>query len=79
VSRLTCNEAHDGLTDLVEGGLEPTAKRIHQDHLKVCMPCECELESYKKTARLCGCAFEQEPSPTCCERLLETLRQMTKN
>jgi hypothetical protein len=79
VARLTCSEAHDGLTDFVEGGEEPTTRRTYEDHLKACMPCETELEEYKKTALLCRCAFGLEPSPACCERLLATLRQMTKN
>ncbi len=79
MSRLTCTEAHDGLTDLVEGGDEPATRRIYEDHLKVCMPCETELESYRMASRLCRCAFGQEPSPAGCERVLDTLRQMTKN
>lgn len=79
MTRLTCRQARRGLLEFVEGLCGPEAKQGFEEHLRACPPCEQIVESYRKTAKLCGCAFQQEPSPSCCEKVLAALREKTHN
>jgi anti-sigma factor RsiW len=70
---VTCEELTEFLSRYVDGELPEAQRRVFEEHLGVCPPCEVYLESFREAIRLgreVSCPQEAEAMP---ERVVEAI------
>ena len=59
---LTCQELIQFLMDYLDGELPAEQRALFEEHLRLCPPCVCYLESYQqciKLGKVCVCEEEE--------------------
>jgi anti-sigma factor RsiW len=74
MSRLTCLELVELITDYVEGHLSPADRRRFDEHLDRCEGCATYLEQIRQTIKLTGVLREDGIPPAARRELLAVFR-----
>ncbi len=76
---ISCKQALENLLEYLDGHLPPQARQAIEQHLASCECCPELLASYQKTSELCQKALKRAMPEGMAQRLMECLRQKTKN
>jgi len=62
---MNCREFVDFLMSYMDGELAEEPKRVFEEHMRLCPPCEVYLDSYRETIRLgrSACSDAEGPPP----------------
>jgi anti-sigma factor RsiW len=75
VSRLTCKQLVELVTEYLEGALTPADTAKFEAHVSKCEGCSAYLEQMRKTIQLAGRLKEQDIEPAARNRLLTAFRE----
>jgi anti-sigma factor RsiW len=71
---LDCDELVELVTDYLEGGLAPLARRRFENHLQECEGCAIYLDPLRETLRQLGAISTDTLSPEATNQLMEAFR-----
>jgi len=77
--KVNCKQAVGDLADYLDRALPREVRDAIVGHMKRCPACVTFTETYKKTTVLCRKALMKEAPPGLTERILEFVRQQTRD
>jgi anti-sigma factor RsiW len=66
---MTCERYHDDINDLIDGSLDPAARRDLEMHLRACDDCAAMADDLRRVRALAGSLERLEPPPAAWERI----------